>query len=149
MKLEDEIRQSSFRSEKHKLLLNLMFTSSWLQHRIQKQLKNYDLSPQQFNVLRILRGQHPKPVTITLIQERMLDRQSNASRLVDKLRKKMLVHCEKNPDDRRFVLVQITDKGLELLKTIDQQENDFVGLLQNIDDREAQQLNQLLDKIRE
>ena len=86
MKLEEEIKQATFKNEFHKSIINIVYTSGWLSTILTQRLKPYDISIQQFNILRILRGQHPKPATVLLIQERMLDKMSNASRLVEKLR---------------------------------------------------------------
>jgi DNA-binding MarR family transcriptional regulator len=148
MRIEEEIKQSTFRSEYQKLLLNIIFTSNWLQSHILQMLKSYQLSPQQFNVLRILRGQHPKPATISLIQQRMLDKQSNASRLVEKLRLKGLVERKPRAEDRRVMEVTITDKGLALLRETDKLEEKFDQLLKNLSVDEARMMNEFLDKIR-
>ena len=86
MKRDEELKQTTFKNEFHKSIINIVYTSGWLSTILTQRLKPYDISIQQFNILRILRGQHPKPATIQLIQERMLDKMSNASRLVEKLR---------------------------------------------------------------
>lgn len=148
MKLEEEIKQSKFKNERQKLVLNLMFTSSWLGIRQIKFFRNYDLSPQQFNVMRILRGQYPKPASINLLMDRMLDKTSNASRLVDKLELKQLVERKKCQSDKRKADVLITDKGLLLLETIDREVANFENGMLNIEDDEAKKLNELLDKMR-
>src|SRR5688572_20535772 len=101
MKLEEEIRQGKFKSEHHKAVLNIIYTAGWLNGIHTRILKKYGISPQQFNILRILRGQHPKPATINLLIERMLDKMSNASRLVDKLKVKGLVERRQCDQDRR------------------------------------------------
>src|SRR5687768_15575147 len=111
MELEKEIQQSKFQNEYQKLLLNIIFTASWLNLRNTQRLKPYGISPQQYNILRILRGQYPKSATVTLLTERMLDKSSNASRLVEKLRMKQLLDRCEGPEDRRAVNVRITDKG--------------------------------------
>lgn len=148
MKLEEEIKQSKFKNERQKLVLNLMFTSSWLGIRQIKFFRNYDLSPQQFNVMRILRGQYPNPASINLLMDRMLDKTSNASRLVDKLENKQLVERKKCQSDKRKADVLITDKGLLLLETIDREVSNFENGMLNIEDDEAEKLNELLDKMR-
>lgn len=148
MKLEEEIKQSKFKNERQKLVLNLMFTSSWLGIRQIKFFRNYELSPQQFNVMRILRGQYPKPASINLLMDRMLDKTSNASRLVDKLELKQLVERKKCQSDKRKADVLITDKGLLLLETIDREVSNFENTMLNIEDDEAKKLNELLDKMR-
>lgn len=148
MKLEDEIKQSSFRNEYHKLAVNIIFTHSWLMSKIYELLDEYDLTPQQFNLLRILRGQYPKPASITLLKERMLDKMSDASRLVERLLAKGLVERKICPEDRRKVDVVITKKGLKLLEKIDKTDNEMDNYLKNLSEVEAKKLNELLDKLR-
>ncbi len=148
MRLEDEIQQKHFRSPYHKLALNLLYTGSWLQTLNARALKPYGLSPQQYNILRILRGQHPNPATVQLIKERMLDRMSNVSRLVEKLRQKGLVERRTCPSDRRAVDVVITDAGLQLLEALDREEETWLEALRNLTPEEASRLNELLDKLR-
>jgi len=148
MKLEDEIKQNSFRNEYHKLAVNLIFTHSWLMSKIYEMLDEYDLTPQQFNLLRILRGQYPKTASITLLKERMLDKMSDASRLVERLLAKGLVERKICPEDRRKVDVVITKKGLKLLEKIDKTDNEMDNYLKNLSEVEAKKLNELLDKLR-
>ncbi|MBI5326346.1 MAG: MarR family transcriptional regulator [Ignavibacteriae bacterium] len=146
MRLEDEIMQKKFKSEYHKLLVNIIFTGNWLNGESIKFLKQFGISPQQYNLMRILRGRHPESASITLLTERMLDKMSNASRLVDKLKKKGLVERIECPQDRRQVEVTICDKGLKLLKEIDGFE--YENTLKKLSIGEAKQLNLLLDKFR-
>src|SRR6478752_3215447 len=103
MKLEDEIKQKSFKSPYHRMMVNIMFTGNWIQKDLASQLRKFDLSLQQHNVLSILKGQYPNPCTLGLIQERMLDRDSNATRLVDKLMEKGLVSRCQCAENRRKV----------------------------------------------
>jgi DNA-binding MarR family transcriptional regulator len=148
MKLEDEIKQTKpFRDEFQKLEVNLVFTFHWLQARAAVLLADTDITLQQYNILRILRGQHPKPATIMLLKERMLDRECDASRLVDRLVQKELVSRETCPDDRRKVDVLITEKGLALLKTLDKRSS-FIESHNTLSEAEATALNALLDKLR-
>lgn len=148
MEIGKEIKQSKFKSEHQKMLINLMFTTNWLAAKHAVSLKPYGISSQQFNLLRILRGQHPKPATVNLLIDRMLDKNSNASRLVEKLRIKKLVERAVCPEDRRAVNVIITQKGLDLLAEIDKQETTFLKELKNLSEKEAEQINSLLDKLR-
>ena len=148
MRLEDEIKQSKFKSEYHKLGVNILYTANWLALHHTKQCKEYDITPEQFNILRILRGQHPKPATVNLLIDRMLDKNSNASRLVEKLRVKKLVERATCPEDRRAVNVVITQKGLDLLAEIDKTETSYLKELKNLTEKEAEQINFLLDKLR-
>jgi len=148
MKLEQEIVQKKFESEYHKLAVNVVFTYNWLFEIHSKIFKSYDLTIQQFNVLRILRGQHPKATTVKLIRERMLDKMSDASRIVEKLRLKGLVERNLSAEDRRNVDVMITKKGLNLLAKIDKNANQVEQQLSNLNKKEAKELNDLLDKLR-
>jgi len=150
VRLEDEIKQPTFQSEGQKAYLNIIFTSGWLSLRQAAAFRPYGITLPQFNVLRILRGQHPKPATVALLIERMLDKTSNASRIVDKLEEKKLVTRTVCPGNRRAVDIRITEDGLQLLRQID----DSGHLLANqtgmsgLSESELQQLNDLLDKIR-
>jgi DNA-binding MarR family transcriptional regulator len=150
MKLEEEIKMPKFRSGFQKGALNLMFTGEWLMARVDNLLKPYDISSQQYNVLRILRGQQGNPINLYTIQERMLNRMSNATRLVEKLRLKGLVTRELCAENRRKVEISITDKGLELLETLDplmqQLEED---IFKSMTEQEAHQFSDTLDQIRE
>ena len=148
MKLEDEIHQKKFKSDSEKLAVNLLYTGHWLNAHYDSFFKNSDITPQQYNVLRILRGQFPKPCNIKLIRERMIDRMSDASRIVDKLKNKELLSRKECPNDRRNVDILITEKGLELLKTLDDIELKFKNVFSSLNTREISELNNLLDKLR-
>jgi DNA-binding MarR family transcriptional regulator len=148
MSLEQDIKQEKFNNEHEKTAVNILFTSSWLYNVSAARFKDHDITPEQFNVLRILRGNYPKPMMLIDITSRMIDKNSNCTRLVEKLRQKGLVKreiCEKN---RRQVDISITDKGLSILKKIDADEGDWISTLKNISKSEAQELNRLLDKLR-
>jgi DNA-binding MarR family transcriptional regulator len=148
MGLEEDIRQEKFQSEHQKAAVNILFTGSWLYNVNAAFLKDFDITPEQFNVLRILRGSHPKPMKLADITCRMLDKNSNATRLVEKLRLKALVKREICKSNRRQVDISITDKGLALLSRIDRSSDAWRGILKNITKAEAQELNRLLDKLR-
>lgn len=149
MKIEDEIKQRAFKDERQKAHINLVYTAGWLQLRQSAMFKEYGLTLPQFNILRILRGQHPKPATVNLLIERMLDKTSNASRIVDKLEVKELVTRKVCPSNRRAVDIRITEAGLELLHRLDAiMETQNLGL-HNLTLAEAAQLSDLLDKIRD
>lgn len=149
MRLEDEIKQDRFESQYHKALVNIIYTNNWISSRQTEILRPYGLTMQQYNVLRILRGQHPNPATIKLIKERMLDKMSDASRIVEKLRAKKLVERTVCPDDRRNVDVIITHLGLELLRNIDLPEHLLENsLAHTLEEEEVKKLNHLLDKLR-
>jgi DNA-binding MarR family transcriptional regulator len=148
MELEKEIGQKKFRNEIHKLAVNLVYTFNWLNAMNIALLKPYDVTGQQFNVLRILRGQHPEPVNIKLIRERMLDKMSDASRIVEKLRLKGFVERNISSCDRRACDVKITAKGLKLLSDIDNIDHLFEKNLSALNETEMKELNRLLDKLR-
>ncbi len=148
MEIEKEIKQSKFKSEHQKLFINLIYTANSLYLKNNCKLRAYELTGEQFNVLRILRGQFPKPATVNLITERMLNKNSNASRLVEKLRTKNLIERAECPEDRRAVNILITEEGLELLKRLDKEKELWTNDLKTLSEAEAMQLNLLLNKLR-
>ncbi|MFN5224709.1 MAG: MarR family winged helix-turn-helix transcriptional regulator [Bacteroidota bacterium] len=149
MDIEKEIGQSvSFKSDLQRAAVNILYTASWLNMKNTETLKPFALTPQQFNVLRILRGQHPKPSTVNLLMQRMLDKSSNASRLVDRLLEKGFVTRETNRQDKRAVDVYISQKGLDVLETIDKTVGLLESHLDHLTESEARMLNDLLDKLR-
>lgn len=147
-KIEEAIKQAEFKDSYNKVVVNLLYTHSYLVSFQTAVLKPMDLSPEQYNVLRILRGQQGKPATIAAIQERMLNTMSNASRLVDKLQAKELVKREECPENRRKVDVLITEKGLHLLEFLEPQVATLNKNVIHLDEAELIQLNGLLDKLR-
>jgi DNA-binding MarR family transcriptional regulator len=147
-KIEEAIKQSEFKDNFNKVVVNLLYTHSYLVSFQTAVLKPMDLSPEQYNVLRILRGQQGKPATIAAIQERMLNNMSNASRLVDKLKAKELVKREECPLNRRKVDVVITEKGLSLLDLLEPQITNMNKKAIHLEDQEIALLNELLDKLR-
>ncbi len=148
MSLEEEIKQKKFRDEYHKLAVNLQFTANWMKAYHSKFLKKFGVSAQQFNVLRILNGQFPKPASLLLIRERMLDKESNASRLIDKLVASGLTKRIQCPNDRRQVEITISKKGIDLLDQINPLVDEDSKRLSSISNEEAVLLNNLLDKLR-
>ena len=148
MGIAEDIKQKKFKNEFSKAVINLLFTNSWLNEKQSKFFKQHDLTMAQYNVLRILRGQHPTPVTVNLIIDRMLDRMSNASRIVDKLEKKGLVVRTQCKKDRRAVDVLISDEGLRILEFLDKELQSWEDGMKNLSEDECAQLNQLLDKMR-
>lgn len=147
MQIEKEI-QGKFEDNYHKAVVNISYTYGWLANMLRSEFEKYNLTSQQFNVLRILRGQYPKPATINLLKERMLDKMSDASRIVDRLVQKELVSRGTCTHDRRAVDILITEKGLELLAQMDKgfRTSDLVKT--NLTEQEADQLSELLDKLR-
>ncbi len=148
MKIEEEIKQSQFKSPVNRVIVNLMYTNNWLCDHQMHLLKPFGLTLPQYNVMRILRGQHPTPVRINDITDRMLDKMSNASRLVDKLVGKKLVHRSECAIDRRAVDVLIADKGLTLLKKIDEAQQNWETQFTGYNETHAAQLSDLLDEFR-
>ncbi len=130
-------------------MLNLIYTTNWLTAKQDSLFKDSDVTVQQYNVLRILRGQYPNPCNIKLIKERMLDRMSDASRIVDKLFTKKLLLRTECPNDRRSVDIIITEKGLELLKSLDYIDELSKENVKSLSDDEINTLNNLLDKLRD
>lgn len=148
MQLEKEIKQNAFKDEYQKLAVNILFTFFWMKEQNTQLLKPFGVTMQQYNVLRILRGQHPKGITTSDIRSRMLDKMSDTSRLVDRLTKRNLVEKRVNPSDRRLVEVRITDRGLDLLEKIGMDRDSTRNFSSKISEEEAAQINVLLDKIR-
>ena len=148
MRIEEEIKQPIFRDEHQKAHINLVYTSGWLQLRQATAFKPYGLTLPQFNILRILRGQHPLPATVALLIDRMLDKTSNASRIVDRLEEKQLVTRTVCPANRRAVDIRITRAGLDLLNHIEEEGVIQASSMNQLSKAEVQQLNELLDKIR-
>lgn len=148
MKLEEAIQQKKFSSEYHKLALNLIYTVGWMSSQQERLFKQYDISSQQYNILRILRGQYPNPAPMQLLANRMIDKNSNATRLVDKLLLKQLVERIACPTDRRVIHILITRKGQSLLKQLDQPVAEMENLFKGINKKEAAVLNEHLDRIR-
>lgn len=147
MGIENDINQTSFRNEYQKCTINLIYTYNWLMERIKRILEKEDITSQQFNILRILRGQCG-PLSTLQIRQRMLDKMSDTSRIVDRLIAKDLVKKVVCEVDRRLVDVTITQKGLDLLTELDNYQEEMDGLFNALSDGEAKTLNTLLDKIR-
>lgn len=136
---------SSFANNKVKAMLNILYTANWISSQQNTFFRPYGISPQQYNVLRILKGVK-QPLKAQTIKERMIERAPNTTRLMDKLVVKKLITREHCPNDRRVVYIEITNQGLELLSEISKNLKD--DLLENLTEAEAKQLSDLLDKIR-
>lgn len=149
MRIEDAIQQPQFPSSRHRANVNILYTAGWLNQQTSQVLRPFDLSVQQFNILRILRGMKGKPATIKLLTQRMLDKMSNASRLVDKLKKKGWVDRKECATDRRRVDITITQSGLELLREASAALDDAMErAFETLSPAEANQVSNLLDKLR-
>jgi DNA-binding MarR family transcriptional regulator len=148
MRIEDEIQSTRFEDSYQKVVINIAYTDGWLQNIFRGHLENYNLTVQQFNILRILRGQYPKPATVNLLKERMIDKMSDASRIVDRLVQKELVSRCTNTRDRRAVDVRISEKGLDILSKFDGDSKTKELIKDNLTPEEASKLSDLLDKLR-
>ncbi|HOX83008.1 MAG TPA: MarR family transcriptional regulator [Chryseolinea sp.] len=148
MALEKDIQQTDFRNEYQKGLLNICYTYYFLISHVNELFKKHDITRQQYNVLRILRGQHPNQVSVYSIRDRMLDKMSDASRIVERLRLKELVIRKSAEKDKRAAAVSISDQGLALLEAMEPETEIMDSLLSNLSEKEVQLLNTLLDKIR-
>ncbi|MCB0503954.1 MAG: MarR family transcriptional regulator [Cyclobacteriaceae bacterium] len=149
MKLEQAIKQFEFESRGQRLGVNLIYTSNWVQERQKSYFSKFGITQQQYNALRILRGNYPKPYSTSDIRERMLDKMSDASRIVERLVKKDLVVRKINKKDKRLVDVTISDSGLDLLEKIDKTIENFVQRpFSNLTEKEQEILDSLLDKVR-
>lgn len=148
MRIDDEIQSTNFEDNYHKVAINISYTSGWLSNYFRIYFDKYNITQQQFNILRILRGQYPKPATINLLKERMVDKMSDASRIVDRLIQKELVSRCTNNKDRRAVDIRISEMGLQTLAKMDQEFKTKDILQGNLTEDEAAQLSDLLDKLR-
>jgi DNA-binding MarR family transcriptional regulator len=148
MEIEKEIVNRKFENNHQKAIVNLIYTYGWVTNLLRQGLNKHKITLQQYNILRILRGQSPNPATINLLKERMLDKMSDASRIVERLVQKNMVQRCVNNADRRAVDIRISPKGLEILETLDKEMSSRDVLRNNITDEEAGMLSSLLDKMR-
>lgn len=148
MGIEKEIHQQAFRNHRQKAIINLLYTYGWAIEKIKQVLAKEGITHQQYNILRILRGAHPEPLSTLRIRERMLDKMSDTSRIVDRLIVKDLVKKSTCPKDKRLVDVVITEKGRELLQSLDAQAEEMDRIMHGISESEAEVLSGLLDKLR-
>ncbi|HEX4875791.1 MAG TPA: MarR family transcriptional regulator [Chitinophagaceae bacterium] len=149
MGIEKDIQQAKFRNAYQKAAVNLIFTLSWMKDKMKVIFETEDITPQQFNILRILRGSYPQPLSTLQIRERMLEKMSDTSRIVDRLITKGLVKKVTCKNDRRLVDVVITDKGKKLLERLDTRQDEIDGIFGNLSEKDANILSDLLDKIRD
>jgi DNA-binding MarR family transcriptional regulator len=147
MDIEKEIQQSNFRNEFQKLAINLMYTANWLNEKISRMLLKEEITQQQYNILRILRGSN-HPLSTLQIRERMLDKMSDTSRIVDRLICKELVQKNACQSDKRLVDIVLTEKGLKLINKLDILDTQLDAILSGLDENEAVIANQILDKLR-
>ena len=149
MSIDKDIQQLKFRNSHQKAAINLIYTLSWMRERTKAVFEAEDITPQQFNILRILRGSFPDPLSTLQIRERMLEKMSDTSRIVDRLITKGLVKKLTCKNDRRLVDVIISDKGRKLLERLDTRQDEIDGVLGNLSEKDANNLSDLLDKIRD
>jgi DNA-binding MarR family transcriptional regulator len=148
MGIDKDIQQTAFRNEYQKMGINLIFTANWLNEKVGKILSTEKITQQQYNILRILRGSET-PLSTLKIRERMLDKMSDTSRIVDRLIAKELVEKSACQADKRLVDITLSKKGLQLLEKLDQFDTQIDAILKGINEKEANTINQILDKLRE
>ncbi|MCS6966960.1 MAG: MarR family transcriptional regulator [Cytophagales bacterium] len=146
-RIEEEI-YGRFQSEEHKASVNLVYTGNWINSTLDNLLKKYDLTSQQYNMLRILRGAYPEPVSLKYVRMRMLDKMSDVSRMADKLFRKGCIDRWQSTYDRRIVNIRINQQGLVLLQQADKEVALIESCFTVLNTEELKQLNHLLDKLR-
>jgi DNA-binding MarR family transcriptional regulator len=147
MGIEKDIQQANFRNEFQKMGINIIFTANWLNERIATFLSKEDITLQQYNILRILRGSEV-PLSTLQIRERMLDKMSDTSRIVDRLIVKNLVQKSACKADKRLVDITLTEKGIQLVNKLDEYNDHIDAALKGVSEAEANTMNQILDKLR-
>ncbi|MCX6332014.1 MAG: MarR family transcriptional regulator [Bacteroidetes bacterium] len=147
MGIEKDIQQPNFRNEYQKMGINIIYTANWLNEKIAQILGNEEITQQQYNILRILRGSDA-PLSTLKIRERMLDKMSDTSRIVDRLIAKGLVEKNTCVKDKRLVDITLSKKGIQLVEKLDQFNDQIDTIIKGIDEKEAVMINQILDKIR-
>jgi len=148
MGIEKDIQQTNFRNEFQKMGINIIYTANWLNEKMGQILSTEDITQQQYNILRILRGSDV-PLSTLKIRERMLDKMSDTSRIVDRLIVKGLVEKTACVKDKRLVDITVTKKGLQLLEKLDALNEQIDSILKGVSEKEATTMNQILDKLRE
>lgn len=148
MKLEEAIQSNKFRNDVHKASLNILYTAWWLKTVLSRELKEYGLTHEQYNVMRILKGKHPEQMCVRDIASRMIEKNSNVPRIIDRLLAKKLVKRATSEVDRRETVISLTPSGLSLLDNSTSSINQAMDEQVSIGQQEAQVLNQLLEKVR-
>ena len=147
MSLEKDINQAKFNNDHEKVMVNIIYTANWMNEQLKYFFDKVDITQQQFNILRILRGAG-SPISTLQIRQRMLDKMSDTSRIVDRLLVKGLVKKTICPADKRLVDVSISTKGKKILEKIDASQNEMDAICKSLTDTDAQIINDLLDKMR-
>jgi DNA-binding MarR family transcriptional regulator len=149
MKLEEAIKSNRFNDERHKATVNILYSAYWLRNSFSTALKEYDLTLEQHNVLRILKGSYPKALCVKEIASRIIEKSSNVPRIIDRLVTKKLVQRGQSKEDKRETLVSLTESGISMIdkarKLIERVTNDII----NINEEEGHLINELLEKIRQ
>lgn len=148
MKLEEAIQTNKFKSEVHKASINLMYSAWWIKTILTKELKEYGLTHEQYNVLRILKGKHPESLCVKDIAERMIEKNSNVPRIIDRLVIKKLVKRGTSSQDRRETTITLTGAGISILESSTAEVNKTINGQLNLNEQEAEQLNRLMEKMR-
>ncbi|SFG74727.1 MarR family winged helix-turn-helix transcriptional regulator [Pedobacter insulae] len=148
MELKKEVKSSKFENVFQQALVNIFFTYHWSNQRVKEAFNPYNITQQQFNILRILRGQYPHPCTINLLKSRIIDKLSDVSRIVERLVQKGYIHKNVNNTDKRALDIVISADGLKLLEKLDREIDLSAFIRPNLSEEEAEQLNLLLDKYR-
>lgn len=148
MNIKEEIKQSQFRNNNQEISINIIYTAGWLANRHKDFFNQFGITSQQYNILSILRGQHPNSISGADIKSRMMDKNSDVSRLLDRLTAKDLIVKRQCPNDKRAADIGINENGLRLLQNIDNNIKELDSIVSNLSESEAKQLSQLLDKVR-
>ena len=148
MKLEEAIKSTKFKSEVHKAGLNILYTAWWLKTNMSKELKEYGLTHEQYNVLRILKGKHPEHICVKEIACRMIEKNSNVPRIIDRLEAKKLVKRTASDSDRRETVIVLSPAGINILQHSTDRINKLIDKIMPIDEQKAAELSQLLEEIR-
>jgi DNA-binding MarR family transcriptional regulator len=149
MKIEEAIKSNRFNDEQHRATVNLLYSAYWLKHTLSGYLKEYGLTLEQHNVLRILKGSHPKELCVKEIASRIVEKSSNVPRIIDRLVAKDLVLRYQSKEDKRETLVGLTEKGIEIIQIARKLVEDVTASTVNLTSEEAASLNHLLEKMRE
>jgi len=149
MKLEKEIKTKEISNERIKAVLEILFTASYINHKHSLHLKPYNISPQQYNIMRILRGSHPSALSMSQVVERMLEKSPHSTRMMDKLCAHGYAERKRSEIDRRKVFVKISEHGLKIMKELDQIHPQFMQFTHNLTTEEANQLIGILEKLRD
>lgn len=145
--IEKALGNTTYKNEYQKAIASIFFTCRWMEYYYQQHLGHFGITWQQFYALRILKIQRPEPANLNLLKEKMIDKNSDVSRIVERLRKMNLVERKLNKKDRRHVDITITKKGIDLLDKIKKRDDEIESVLHNLPEKEVKQLNKLLDRI--